>query len=174
MLIKDRFPEAAPLDWGVKVTVNGVDEPAVSVKGNVIPDSTNSLFVMLAEEIVTDAPVAFRLPLSAELDPSTTFPKFNDAGETANCPGVVPVPERAMESGELDAFETIDTVPLAEPALVGAKVTVNVTLWLEDRVVGNVNPLTEYAAPVTLAWDMVTADPPVFVTVSDVLLLLPT
>ena len=79
-----------------------------------------------------------------------------------------------MESGELDAFETIDTVPLAEPALVGAKVTVNVTLWFEDSVVGNVSPLSEKAAPVTLAWDMVTEDPPVLVTVSDLLLLLPT
>ena len=79
-----------------------------------------------------------------------------------------------MESGELDAFETIDTLPLAEPALVGAKVTVNVTLWFEESVLGRVNPVSEKAAPVTLAWDMVTEDPPVLVTVSDLLLLLPT
>lgn len=79
-----------------------------------------------------------------------------------------------MLSGELDASETTDTVPLAELALVGAKVTVNVTLWFVESVVGKVNPLTEKAAPVTLAWDMVTEDPPVFVTVSDLLLLLPT
>ena len=174
LLVKDRVPEAVPLDCGVKVTVKGADEPAARVTGNVIPDSTNSLFVMPAEEIVTDAPVAFRVPLSEELDPSTTFPKLNDAGETANCPGVVPVPERPMESGELDAFETIDTVPLAEPALVGAKVTVNVTLWFEESVLGRVNPVSEKAAPVTLAWDIVTEDPPVLVTVSDLLLLLPT
>ena len=32
---------------------------------------------------------------------------------------------------------------------------------------GNVNPLTEKSVPVTLAWDIVTADPPVFVIVSD-------
>ena len=125
------------------MTVKGADEPAVSVAGNVIPDSTNSPFVMLAEEIVTDAPVAFRDPLSEELEPSTTFPKLSDAGATANCPGVVPVPESAIESGELAAFETIDTLPLAEPALVGVKVAVNVTLWFDDRVVGNVNPLIE-------------------------------
>ena len=77
-----------------------------------------------------------------------------------------------MLSGELDASETTDTDPLAEPALVGAKVTVNVTLWFEESVVGKVNPLTENAAPVTLAWDMVTEVPPVFVNVSDLLLLL--
>jgi len=48
------------------------------------------------EEIVTDAPVAFREPQSEELEPSTTFPKLSDAGATANCPGVVPVPESAI------------------------------------------------------------------------------
>lgn len=74
----------------------------------------------------------------------------------------------------MDASDTIDTLPLAEPAPVGAKVTVKVTLWFEDSVAGNVNPLTEKAAPAMFAWDMVTADPPVFVTVSDLLLLFPT
>ena len=75
-------------------------------------------------------------------------------------------------SGELDAPETTDTVPLAGPAPAGAKVTVNVTLWFEESVAGKVNPLTEKALPLTLAWEMVTADPPVFVNVSDLLLLL--
>jgi hypothetical protein len=56
-----------------------------------------------------------------------------------------------MLSGELDASDTIDTVPLAEPAPVGAKVTVKVTLWFEDSVAGKVNPLTEKTAPETLA-----------------------
>lgn len=79
-----------------------------------------------------------------------------------------------MLSDGLDASDTIDTVPLAEPALFGAKVTVKVTLWLEESVAGKVNPLTEKTAPVTLACDMVTTDPPVLVTVSDLLLLLPT
>jgi hypothetical protein len=79
-----------------------------------------------------------------------------------------------MFSEGLEAFETMVSVPLAAPALVGAKVTVNVTLWFEVSVVGNVNPLTEKPAPVTLAWDRVAGDPPVFVNVSDLLLLLPT
>jgi len=79
-----------------------------------------------------------------------------------------------MLSGELDASETIDKDPLAEPAAVGAKVTVNVTLWFEESEVGKVNPVIEKTAPVTLAWDIVTVDPPVLVTVSDLLLLLPT
>ena len=82
----------------------------------------------LAEVTVTDAPLAFRLPLSDELDPTTTLPKLGLVGDTANWPAAVPVPERAMLSGELDAFDATDRFPLAAPALVGAKVAVNVTL----------------------------------------------
>lgn len=84
LLVKDRFPEVAPLDWGVNVTAKEADEPAAIVTGSEIPDSVNSLFVLAADEIVTAAPVAFRVPLSEELDPTTTFPKLNVAGETAN------------------------------------------------------------------------------------------
>jgi methylmalonyl-CoA mutase N-terminal domain/subunit len=84
LLVKDRVPEAAPLACGVKVTAKEADEPAAMVVGNEMPDRTNSLFVMLADETVTAAPVAFRLPLSEELAPTTTFPKLSVAGETAN------------------------------------------------------------------------------------------
>jgi len=84
LLVKDRLPEAAPLAWGVKVTVKEADEPAPMVAGSEIPESTNSLFVMLADETVTAAPVAFSVPLSEELVPTTTFPKLSVAGETAN------------------------------------------------------------------------------------------
>jgi hypothetical protein len=84
--------------------------------------------LILAEETVTDAPLAFRLPGSAALDPTTTLPKLRLAGDTDNCPGAVPVPESAILSVELDAFDTTDRFPLAAPALVGVKVAVNVTL----------------------------------------------
>lgn len=149
------------------------DVPAAMVEGNEMPERVNSL-PMLTDETVTAVPVAFKVPFNEELDPTTTFPKFNVAGETANWPGAVAVPESVRLSGELDASEIIDSVPLDEPALVGAKVTVKVTLWVEDSVIGSVNPLTEKTAPLTLAWEMVTADPPVFVNVSDLLLVLPT
>ena len=173
LLVKDRLPEAAPLAVGVKVSVTGADVPAASVTGNVIPESANSLGT-LADEMVTDAPVAFKLPVSEELEPTTTLPKLREAGDTANWPAAVPVPESAMESGELEAFETIETLPLAALALVGAKVTENVTLWVDGSVMGKVNPVTEKDVPVTLAADIVTEDPPVLVTVSDLLLVLPT
>ena len=82
----------------------------------------------LAEETVADAPLAVRVPLSAELDPTVTLPKLRLVGDAANWPADVPVPESAILSGEFDAFDTTDRFPLAAPALVGVKVAVNVTL----------------------------------------------
>ena len=100
----------------------------MSVAGSEIPESTNSLLLRLADETVTDAPLAFRLPLSDEFDPTTTLPKLRLVGDTANWPAAVPVPESAMLSDEFDAFDATARLPLAAPALVGVKVAVNVTL----------------------------------------------
>ena len=86
----------------------------------------------------------------------------------------MPVPESAMFRGELEALETMERVPLAEPVAVGVKVAAKVTLSLAVRVVGKVNPLMENAAPVTLACEMVTEEPPVLVSVSERFVLLPT
>ena len=144
------------------------------VAGSEIPESINSLLLILADEIVTDAPLAVRLPLGAELDPTVTLPKLRLVGDTANVPAAVPVPESAILSGELDAFDTTDRLPLTALALVGVKVAVNVTLWFEVSVSGKVNPLTEKTAPVTFACVMVTDVPPVLVSVSDKFALLPT
>jgi hypothetical protein len=79
-----------------------------------------------------------------------------------------------MLTGELDASDTTDRVPLAAPALVGVKVVVKVTLWFAARLSGKVNPLREKAPPVRFACEILTADPPVLVNVSDKFALLPT
>jgi hypothetical protein len=146
----------------------------VSVIGREIPESTNSLLLRLAEETLTEAPLAVRLPLRAELDPTLTLPKLRLVGETASVPASVPVPDSAMLSGEFDALDTTDKLPLAAPALVGIKVAVNVTLWFAVSVSGKVNPLIEKTAPVIFACEMVTDDPPVLVSFSDKFVLLPT
>lgn len=84
--------------------------------------------LMLAELTVTEAPLAVRLPLSAELDPTVTLPKLRVVGDTAKVPAAVPVPESGMLSVEFDAFDTTARFPLSAPAPVGAKVAVNVML----------------------------------------------
>lgn len=128
LLANDKDAEVAPLACGVKVTVNVADWPAVSVFGNEIPESTNSLLLRLADVTLTDAPLAVRLPFREELVPSTTLPKLRLVGDTANWPGAVPVPESPILRGEFAAFEVTVRVPLADPAPLGVKVAVNVTL----------------------------------------------
>jgi len=78
-----------------------------------------------------------------------------------------------MFSVELVAVDTTASVPLADPADAGAKVTVKVALWLGESVVGKLSPLTEKPVPLKFASEMVTADPPVLVNVSERLELLP-
>jgi hypothetical protein len=172
LLKNDRVAEVAPVACGVNVTVKEADWPAFSIAGSEIPETTNSAFVRLPDVTVTAAPLAVRLPVRDELAPTTTLPKLRLVGETANWPGAVPVPDSAMLSGEFVALETIDKVPLAAAALVGAKITVNVTLWPAVSVVGTFNPLIENNVLVAFACEIVTDDPPVFVSVSDKLALL--
>ena len=174
LLAKVRLADAGPMAPGVNVTVNPSDWPAEIVAGRVIPESTNSLLLLLADDTVTEALLALRLPLNGELDPTATLPKPKVAGETESCPGVVAVPESAMFSGEFDASDTRERLPLRAPAAVGAIVTVNVTLPPAVSVVGKVRPVTENIYPVTLAWEIFTVVPPVLVTVSDLVLVLPT
>ena len=120
------------------------------VTGNEIPETENSLLLRVAAVTVTEAPLAFRLPVSGELDPTVTLPKLRFAGDTANCPAAVPLPLSAIVSGELDASDTTDMLPLAAPPL-GVNVAVNVTLSLAVSVSGKVSPLIEKAPPVTFA-----------------------
>lgn len=128
LLENESEAEVAPLDCGVKVTVKVEVWPAGMVMGSEMPESTNSLLVLLAELTVTAEPLAVRLPPRAELDPTLTLPKARVVGETAKVPAAVPVPESGMASGEFEAFETTEIDPLAAPAVVGAKVAVKVTL----------------------------------------------
>ena len=173
LLGNDNVAEVAPLDCGVNVTVKFADWPAGIVIGSAIPESANSPFESLGGWTVTDAPLAIRLALSAELVPTTTLPKLRLTGDTANVPDAVPVPESAIVSGEFDAFDTTDKLPLAAPALAGVKVAVNVMLPPGVSVIGNpLNPLMENPAPLKFACEMETDDPPTLVSVSDKFTLL--
>ena len=76
-------------------------------------------------------------------------------------------------SGELFAVDTTARVPLNDPAAVGANVTVNVTLSFGEIAAGKIGALTENSVALMLACEIVSADRPVFVTVSERLELLP-
>ena len=99
--------------------------------------------------------------------PMVTLPKLRLAGFDPSVPGETPVPDNAIVSVGLEAFEVIVIVPLALPVAVGVKVTLKVALCPAVSVTGAVMPLKLKAVPLIATCEMVTVDPPVFVSVSD-------
>jgi len=84
------------------------------------------------------------------------------------------VPESAIVRVESEALEVMLRFPLAAPLAVGANDTVNDVLWPAFRVSGRVRPVKLKPLPLAEAAEMVSAVPPVLVSVSVRLLLLPT
>jgi hypothetical protein len=66
-----------------------------------------------------------------------------------------------------EAFDVIVTLPLALAAEAGVNVTVKVAPWPAVNVTGAVIPLRLNPVPLIATCEIVTLDPPVFVTVSD-------
>jgi len=73
-----------------------------------------------------------------------------------------------------EPVEVMLTPPLAAPLVVGEKSTVKDVLWPAVNVKGKDSPLKLNPVPLAAAAEMVRLDPPVLVSVSDRLLLLPT
>lgn len=83
------------------------------------------------------------------------------------------MPDSGTERVPLLAFEVIVNVPLAAPAAVGAKMALNVVDCPALRVSGKFGPVKLNPLPDAAALDTLTAAPPVFVTVTGTVLLLP-
>jgi hypothetical protein len=67
----------------------------------------------------------------------------------------------------LEAFEVIVMAPLAAPPADGANFALKVALWPAVSVTGAVIPVRLNPVPLIPTCEIVTLDPPVFVTVSD-------
>jgi len=77
-----------------------------------------------------------------------------------------PVPDRAIVAGEPVALLVTVTEPVAFPATVGAKITLNVRLWVGVRVTGVFAPLRLNPVPEAATLEMATLALPVLVTVT--------
>ncbi len=71
-------------------------------------------------------------------------------------------------------MEVMLTLPLAAPFVVGEKSTVNEVLWPAVSIKGKDMPLKLNPVPLAVAAEIVRLNPPVLVSVSDKLVLLPT
>jgi hypothetical protein len=80
LLTNERLATALPEACGEKVTVKGMDCPTARVAGKETPLRTNSGLVLVLDEIVTEEPLAPRLPVKVAFDPVLTLPKFNTEG----------------------------------------------------------------------------------------------
>ena len=169
------LPLAAPLAVGANRTVNDVLCPAFKVSGSVRPFRLNPVPLALAAEMVRLVPPELvSVPESDFEVPVCTLPKLKLDGFGEIWPGVTPVPDSAIVRLETEASEVILTFPLAAPLVAGANRTVKDVLCPAFKVRGTVRPLILNPVPLAVAAEMVTAVPPVFVTVSGLLLLLPT
>ncbi len=86
----------------------------------------NSELVDVAEETVTLAPVALRVPGRLLLVPTTTLPKFSVVGVRVTWAAEVPLPDREIVRFELGAFERMAMLPLTLPLDFGEKAVLNV------------------------------------------------
>ena len=175
MLVTVNEAVTVPVVCGLKVIVNGTLCPAGIVTGNDRPPILNTELFVVAPVTVTLAPVALRLPFADPLVPTITLPKPRVPGVMLSCPAEeVPVPDSGIVRLGFEAFEVIVTLPVAFVAEAGANVTVNVVLWFAPSVTGVESPLTLNPLPLAATCEIVTLDPPVFVSVSVRDSLLPT
>ena len=124
------------------------------VTGKVRPLNENAAWFRLAEETVTLAPEALRVPLWLAFCPTFTLPKFIADGDMVSSPAVSPVPESGTVKLGLVGL-VARMLPLAAPADVGAKVTLNVKLCPAPRISGSLTPETENPEPPTFPIDTV-------------------
>jgi hypothetical protein len=169
LLVNVSVALAAPADCGLNVTVIGALWPAGIVTGKESPLTLNAALLELMAVTVTLAPLAIRLPVPVPLVPATTLPIANVVGLTASCPDAtaVPVPVSGMVNVGFDAFDVTVTLPLAAAADAGVNFTLNVAACPAVRVTGVVIPLRLNPVPLAATAEIVTLDPPVFVTVSE-------
>ncbi len=174
LLTRVIVPATLPAALGAKTALNVAALPDAMVTGAVIPVTLNPAPAAVTEEIVTVAlPLFVRLTLCELLVPVVTLPKAAVVGVAASC-GCVPVPLQAIVVGEFGALLTIEMLPLALPAVVGANCALNVVLSPAPNVSGVLNPLRLIPAPDAVAPEIVTLAVPEFVNVMDCVPLLPT
>ena len=92
-----------------------------------------------------------------------TLPKFTLAGLAPSDPDASPDPVSVTVAPV--ALPENATLPFKLPADCGENVTVKLAVCAGDKVIGRFRPLTAYAVPWALAWEIVMLAPPVLVRV---------
>jgi hypothetical protein len=168
------LPLAAPLAVGVNSTAKDVLCPAASVTG-LKPLKLKPVPLALALEIERLVPPVFvNVSDRLVLFPTWTLPNDRLVGVGDSVPWATPVALSGIVKLGFVPFEVMLTLPLAAPLAVGAKSTVKDVLCPAASVTGlkTLNKLKP--VPLALAAEIERLVPPVLVSVSDKLVLLPT
>ena len=159
------------LNRALKVTL----APGLSTRGTFSPLMLNPVPVAVACEIVTlDPPVLVSESVKVRLLPTWALPKARLAGLEVSWPAAVPVPESETVKVELEALETTVMPPLTLTADCGVNTALKGTLAPGLSTNGTLSPLMLNPAPVAVACEIVTLDPPVLVSESVKVKLRPT
>ncbi len=128
----------------------------------------NTELFVVAAVTVTFAPAAVNCPDAEALFPTVTLPRLKLEGEILRVPtAAVPVPDNETVNVGLEAFEVTVTLPLADPVVVGANLTVKVALCPAVNVKEELMPLKLKPVPLICTFETETLDPPVLVIVPD-------
>src|ERR1700722_8512763 len=120
LLANVSVPLADPVVCGLNVTVKVALFPAGIFAGSVIPLNANRELLLLAEPIVTSAPLAVSVPSAVPSAPPAPPPRFSVVGLTASFAlAVVPVPFKFSVVVEDFALLSKLSVALAAPLDVG-------------------------------------------------------
>jgi hypothetical protein len=78
--------------------------------------------------VTVEPPEFVRVSERVWLLPTCTLPKLRLVAVAVSEPGVAPVPESGMPRLGFDALLVMERLPLADPPVVGVKVTLKLTL----------------------------------------------
>jgi hypothetical protein len=162
------LPFTVPAVVGANCAVKVALWPAAIVAGSEMPVTLNAAPVAVTEFTVKLAlPVFCRVTVCVPLLDTVTLPKFTLPGFAVNVEVAdVALPCIVITCGEPGALSVKVIVPVAAPVVVGAKLTLNETVWPAVICFGSVKPEMPKPLPATVAILIVTFVLPVFVKVT--------
>ena len=164
LLTNVRLPERLLAEVGAKLTMKVAEPPGARESGSVSPEKlkpvpTRDAWVTLRFAV----PGLLMTSVWVLVTPTVTLPKLTLAGITEIC-GCTPLPLSEIAVGELVALLAKLRLPVALPAVAGAKLTLSERLWPAARVTAPVKPLTVNPDPVMVTCERLTLAVPVFVS----------
>ena len=128
-------------DVGANTTLNEVLAPAARVTGKVKPCTVYPAPAAVCVKVMLEPPELVTVSGRDFVLLTVTLPKARLEALAESVPGVAELPVTAAVSEGFEALLVTENVKLSVPAEVGAKTTLNATLWPAANVSGKVRPV---------------------------------